>query len=151
MVHIDPLGLSQEVPPGMVRIFRTTHRARENEFYQKTGYIMSDAAQQGYAEGGTLEHALARSQHAHDINTQALGTEGYAWAHQGGADWALPAHERSLISFSTDEAGARRWAENHGNQLYAAVVHPSEVNWTTHGGTETEVLASHMIRVVPWK
>jgi RHS repeat-associated protein len=151
MVHIDPLGLSQELPPGMIRIFRTTDRAGENEIYQRTGYIMSDAAQKGYQEGGTLEHALARSQHVHDHNVNALGQEGYAWAHQGGATWTMPAGDRSLISFSTDEVGARRWAERTGNSLYAAVVHPSEVNWTTHGGSETEVLASHMIRVMPWK
>jgi RHS repeat-associated protein len=151
LTQIDPLGLSQELPPGMIRIFRTTDRAQENQIFHETGYIMSDAAQEGYKQGGTLQHALARSEHVHGTNVDALGEEGYAWAHQGGANWALPAHERSFISFSTDEAGARRWAEQNGNQLYAAVVHPSQVNWTTHGGTETEVLASHMIRVVPWK
>jgi RHS repeat-associated protein len=151
MVHIDPLGLSQELPPGMVRIFRTTDRAGENQIYRETGYVMSDAAQAGYREGGTLDQAVARSRHAHEVNAGVLGEEGYAWAHQGGATWALPAGERSYISFSTDEEGARRWAERTGNSLYAAVVHPSEVNWSTHGGSETEVLASHMIRVVPWK
>lgn len=150
--QIDPLGLSQELPPDMVRIFRTTGRPEENALYDRTGYVMSDAAQAGYREGGTLEHGLARSQRVHDVNVRTLGGEdNYAWTHQGGATWTMPAGDRSLVSFTSDEDLARRSAQATGDRFYAAVVPRSAVNWVTNGGSEREVLVSHMVRAVPWK
>lgn len=96
--YVDVFGLSE----CSVEIYRGTDRMTEKE----TGYIMSDAAQQGYMDAiygkglegdAAINHALESSKKAEVLNIEHFGSmEEYVKAHGlGGTEFSGPA-PRSL-------------------------------------------------------
>ncbi|MEV6671809.1 hypothetical protein [Streptomyces sp. NPDC051162] len=116
-----------------------------------TGLLMSEAAQDVYFTGGSVEDALRASQEAHSAALAEWGSAAdLAQAHsEFGTDMQKAYGPRSVMSFTTDPEMAKYFAR--GGPVYRAMIHPSEGIWQSlPGAGESEVLIPNMIEVEPW-
>uniref|UniRef100_A0AAU2VWQ4 DUF6531 domain-containing protein n=1 Tax=Streptomyces sp. NBC_00008 TaxID=2903610 RepID=A0AAU2VWQ4_9ACTN len=146
----DPLGLTPS-PDGKVEVFRGTKLHVENQIWDETGHLMSQAAQRVYYQGGSVEDALRVSQEAHAAALKEWGSpDVLAQAHaEFGTEMQHAFGDRSVMSFTTDPEMAKYFAE--GGPVYRAMIHPREGIWQSLPGSgESEVLIPDMIKVDPW-
>jgi hypothetical protein len=134
----------------MVQIFRGTKNVAENDIASRTGMVMSDAATQGFVEGGSIATANEASAAAHASGIQAWGSEAaYAEAHAAFGSELRQVGQRSMMSWTTDLETAKYFA-GEGGTVYSTMIARGEGVWQTlEGAGESEVLIRHMIQAAP--
>jgi RHS repeat-associated protein len=105
------------------RVYRGTNRVLENQIFDLTGHLLSDAAQETYAETGSIVEAYASALETHLKWIQLWGNElFYAQAH-GAFGTEMPrvfGMPRTFVSVTTSLDIARSFAR--GGRVYSAVV-----------------------------
>jgi len=155
---IDPITKTSEIfprmeqrPEEMVEVFRKTDNGNEIRIFEETGYIMSDAAREGYREGGNnIVAALNASVKAHEIQLKFWwgSQKAYNEAHGhfgtdlGNMEGVAP---RSMVSFGTSLHSIRNI---QGQYLMRGWVPKRLLTpQTISTSNESEVLINHMIRL----
>jgi len=128
----------------MVRVYRGTANAAENDIFQETGHILSDAARTAYRElGNDLDAAYAAAEQIHEEGIEFWGNEAdYAEAHGTfGTELSKETGiDRTFVSVTTDPDVAGYFAGPDG-QVYEGLVPKSAlIPQSISGATESEFL-----------
>jgi len=147
----EPVSFSTAVPSttavdasdqDMVLVYRGTNRVAENNIYNETGNLLSDAGQQSYMQTGSLDSAYAASDATHQDWIDMWGSEDqYAQAHAEFGAELSPAFgmDKTFISVTTDPAQADYFS--NGGTIYSGYVPRSSlVQQTLSGSGESEFL-----------
>jgi hypothetical protein len=139
-------------------LYRGTNRYAELQAFFDTaqgdhGYIMSDAAIQGYYEGGnSLQNALSVSKNSFNQQLTILGSlQAYAEAHAslGATEFTQKYGPRALISFTDDLSRARFFANINGRgnvfQVELSQVASTAIKQTLSSSGEGEWLIPNMV------
>jgi filamentous hemagglutinin len=126
----------------MVTVYRGTSRGYENQIFDETGHILSDAAQRSYLETGNLSKAYSSSKSTHDEWIDIWGNEAdFVQAH-GAFGTELPQAfnlDRTFISVTTDPDVAKYFSQ--GGTVYSGQVPKSQlIQQTLDGAGESEWL-----------
>ncbi len=126
----------------MVTVYRGTSRYAENQIFDETGHILSDAAQRSYMERGGLSDAYSTSRSTHDQWIDIWGNEThYAEAHAAFGTELKQAFnlDRTFVSVTTDPDVAKYFSK--GGTVYSGQVPRSHlIQQTLQGSTESEWL-----------
>uniref|UniRef100_UPI001CD03D34 RHS repeat-associated core domain-containing protein n=1 Tax=Oscillatoria salina TaxID=331517 RepID=UPI001CD03D34 len=146
-------------PP--ISIYRGTDFTDEINIFKETGYIMSDAARDGYNHARyvenrsikhSIEYARKASRKAHQTQLEFWGSlDDYVQAHSGRPQEVRDAGFRSMISFTTDSDEVYRFmSPNRGIIVTREIQHPYDliIPQTLPGAGESEQLVLHMIKNV---
>jgi len=119
----------------MVMVYRGTNIGIENQMYDASGHLFSDAARQGFYETGTVEGAYSRAEAAHQQWIDVLGGEArYVEAHSSQGLELSGNHgglDRTFISVTDSLSEATRFA--NGGRLYGGLVRESTLLRQTLG------------------
>jgi hypothetical protein len=124
-----------------LEVFRANDRGLENRIFDETGFILSDAAQQRFAEnGGNLADALAHARQVHQEWLKIFGSpDNYARMHSARGtefptEFGLP---RTLISVTDNSSQLSRFGDTH----YQGILPKSTlIHQTLPGAGEGEFL-----------
>ncbi len=140
-----------------IQLYRSTDFMDEIRIYRETGYIMSDAARDGYNVARyeldksikhSIEYARKASRRAHKIHLDFWHSlDDYLLAHNEGIEYAEFAAKRSMISFTTTASKTSTfYTPSYGQAWTREVNHELIIPQIKQGANEDEVLILHMIK-----
>lgn len=127
----------------MVMVYRGTNRVLENQVYDETGHVLSDAGVRTYAETGDLQAAYNTAENVHGQAIELWGDENtYAQAHgEFGTELSRELGlDRTFVSVTTDPSVAGYFAGENGVVYSGLVPRSSLVPQTLPGAGENEFL-----------